>query len=182
MIIIGFGHRKRVGKDTAGAFLLNHLRLEGKSATKKALAWKLKQQCYELFYWAGIREPEYYETHPKDREIPLKVIGKTPRQLWIDYGMAMRDIYEDIWVDLVIKECNKDFLIITDIRMPNEIAAIKNSGGFAVKISNPNVPYTPDKADTPLNDFNGWDHHIINDGSKSDLFEKVKDFYNANLR
>ena len=65
---------------------------------KRSFAYKLKQVCHELYGWAGLREPEFYETPDGEqyREVILPEIGKSPRQIWIDMGTkaVRRHVYE----------------------------------------------------------------------------------------
>ena len=64
MKIIGLGHYSRVGKDTFANYLVESLAEYQPSlkVLKRSFAWKLKQVTHELFSWAGLREPEFYET------------------------------------------------------------------------------------------------------------------------
>lgn len=177
MKIIAFGHQKRVGKDTCARFVATQLRLEYgmRNVQKKGFADEVKVQCYTLFAWAGLQPGHYYEEqenmHKREEVLPL--IGLTPRQLWIGHGMACRTYYENIWVDYLLKGTKADFLIVSDLRFPNEAASIQALGGSVVKITRPEIPHTSDAADDPLLTYNGWDHHIINDGTQCQLMEKV---------
>lgn len=124
-----------------------------------------------------------YDRHPELREAVLPVINKHPRQIWIDFGNAMRAIYPDIWVDIVrdrissIVEWYRDEIVhpikfiftIPDVRFPNEVAAVKSWGGHLVKISRASALVAHDAAETALENFDGWDHVIHNDGTLGEL-------------
>ena len=58
-LFLGFGHYSRTGKDTTANYFLDDY---GAQAIKRSFAWKLKQICHELYAWAGLRPPEFYET------------------------------------------------------------------------------------------------------------------------
>lgn len=173
MLIIGFGHRKRVGKDTAAKFLQTHLRIGIRkiNIVKGNLAYPLKQQTHELWGWAGLREPEFYDTEEGAplREVVLPKLGKTPRQVWIDYGNKIREIYPDTWMAYQLhhaKEVIKtDLLILADIRYHNEVNIIKDNGGKVYKIVRPDAPISNDVADTALDSYDSWDGTITNDNS-----------------
>lgn len=59
--------------------------------------------------------------------------------------------------------------IITDVRYPNEAAAIKSWGGKLVKVIRLDAPKSDDVADSALAGFEGWDLTIHNDGTLDDL-------------
>ena len=111
MKIIAIGHYRRVGKDTFANCVIEKVRQLNPRIRvgKRSWAWKLKQICHELYAWAGLREPEYYETEPGAslREVPLPEIGKSPRQIWIDFGTpAVREsaCTADTWLDYLLKK------------------------------------------------------------------------------
>src|SRR5262245_27874124 len=103
-LFIGLGHYKRTGKDTFANYLMEELAALDPNirVAKKSFAWKMKQICTELYGWAGLREPEFYETEEGAalREVVLPMVGKSPRQLWVDFGTkAVRDqVYRDTWL------------------------------------------------------------------------------------
>lgn len=173
MMIIGFGHRKRVGKDTAAKFLQTHLRIGMRkiSILKGNLAYPLKQQCHALWGWAGLREPEFYDTEGGAplREVVLPKLGKTPRQIWIEYGNKIREIYPETWMALQLwhaKEVVKvDLLILADIRFQNEVNAVKENGGKVWKIERPDAPISNDVSDMALDGYTDWDGILTNDNS-----------------
>lgn len=64
MKILGLGHYSRTGKDTLANAMIEWFGQFYPELTVKKLplAWKLKQITYELYAWAGVREPEFYDT------------------------------------------------------------------------------------------------------------------------
>jgi len=181
MEIIGIGHRKRVGKDEVGKILYGlikysiNLEVGSNKIEIVSFADKIKDVAYQLYAVYGLQDKNYYELNATERNIPLPHINKTPRQIWIDLGKAIRDVvHENTWVDCVIQEKRKcDYLLITDVRFPDEAKAIKNKGGILLKVDNPSIPIETDGADEVLASFNGWDHIIMNDGTLEDLNYKV---------
>jgi hypothetical protein len=180
MKILAFGHRKRVGKDTACKFATTELRVTHglRNVQKKGFADKVKAQCYELFAWAGLQPGHYYEEKENEakRDQILPAIGMTPRALWIGHGMAVRQYSPDAWIDYVLKGTQCDFLLISDLRFPNEAAKIQELGGYVVKIENPRIPHTSDPADDPLLNWDGWNHIIHNDDNMCVFMERVAAF------
>jgi len=175
--IIAIGHYRRVGKDTFANALIRHcyeinptLRVR-----KVSWAWKLKQICHELYAWAGLREPEFYETPEGEllREVILPAIGKSPRQIWIDFGTpAVREcVYENTWRDYLMKSPHDcDVMIIPDTRFYNEIEGVDSEGGHKVKVVRPGYGPGPNKPDRELINYRGW-HNVIGDEGTIDSLE-----------
>lgn len=171
MKIIAFGHRRRTGKDTAGRLLQNILQIENPNLIVKikTFAWKLKEICYQLYSWAGHREPSFYDLHSEARETILPAIGKSPRTIWIEVGNSLRAVYSETWMNHVIRGTACDILIITDLRYLNETLSIKTHGGYCIKIDRPDIPKSDDIADSALESYTSWDRILINNGSLNDF-------------
>lgn len=169
MEIIGLGHYSRTGKDTfANAFIAEMLRIRPSIKCKKIpFAWKLKQICHELYGWAGVREPEFYDTpegasHRED----MLPIGMTVVQLWIKMGTdAIRNnIYDRTWIDYICEaEHDCDILLVPDCRFLNEVHAIRERGGYLIKMVRPMIFPRASRADTELYRWRGWDYVFAGD-------------------
>lgn len=179
-MIIAFAHRKRVGKDTAAKFLDTALRLErpGIKVRKVSFAAKLKDICHQLFGWAGLQPGVYYENPANEskREEVLPAIGKTPRQIWIEVGNKMREVYPDVWVDNALRSLDSSYiLIVTDCRFENEVNKIHELGGVVYKITRPDAPVSDDASDCALEGFAGFDGIIVNGGTLKDLHNSINE-------
>lgn len=68
--------------------------------------------------------------------------------------------------------------IITDMRFPNEMEAVKERGGITIRINRDNgtrpIDLNPHASETAL-DYHDFDYVIDNDGSISDLIDKVRE-------
>jgi hypothetical protein len=187
---IGLGHYKRTGKDTFANFLKSELTSRKISCKKVSFAWKLKQICFELYGWAGLREPEFYDTPEgeKLREVKLEALaceehpeGLSPRDIWIQMGTnAVREnVYQKTWLNYVLKtDFGVKVIIVPDVRFPNEAQGIKDLGGVLIKVVRPNYgpderPGTPDhlNPDKALMSYEGWDYIIGASGDIRDLGE-----------
>jgi len=174
--IIAFGHRKRVGKDTAAKFLDTHLRCHGLRSVKLSFASKLKEVCYSMFHWAGLQPGIFYEDDKNAhlREVVLPLIGKTPRQIWIEVGNKMREVYADVWIDnALLGSGSAQLVIITDLRFANEAKKVHSLGGKIFKITRPDVPVSDDASDCALDGFTGWDGVLENNGDLKAFHELV---------
>jgi hypothetical protein len=176
--IIGFGHRRRVGKDQISKFIDTILKIEQPKlkVVKVSFAAKLKETCYELYKWAGLERGIFYESEQgaKLKEIILPAIGMSPRDIWIKVGNKLREVYADTWIDCALKNFpNADVIIITDVRFPNEVAKIQIMGGRVYKIIRPGEPMSDDASDSALDGFTTWDGYIENDGDLAALHLKA---------
>lgn len=168
--IVGIGHKKRTGKDFFAKLLKTEL--ESKFSVKiEAFADPIKDAAYSIFNPYGLLNKEYYENNPGYRNIPLDEINLTPRQIWIEVGKAMRNIHDNIWIDQLFNKFARpvDILIITDVRFPKEVEAIKERNGKLIKIERPSVEKTNDEADCALDGFNCWNDIIVNNDIELDL-------------
>lgn len=176
MQIIAIGHYKRVGKDTFSDYLIQacYERNPKLRVGKMPWAYKLKQVCHELYGWAGLREPEFYETATGAalREVILPDLGKSPRRIWIDLGTAAvrEQVYDRTWLDYLLKSQHAlDVLIIPDTRFLNEIEAVHEAGGISLKVVRPGFGPGKDKADRQLVGYRDWHNVIGETGLLSDL-------------
>lgn len=178
MLVIGFGHRRKMGKDTAANFLAGHIRMTTKRrlVNRARFASKIKAIAYDLYGWAGIQDEEYYEEHPEAKDTILPLLGnKTVRDVWIAIGEFFRVVYPETWVRYPFaRYVNSDFLIISDVRHPNEGDAIIQSGGYVFKVENPRITIvTDDPVDCDMDNYPRFAGTIINDGDHALLNKRV---------
>jgi hypothetical protein len=179
-IFIGFGHRKRVGKDTAARFLCSYLRINKKNSNVEHIGFsdKLKDVCYQLYSWAGVRPGWYYEQkeHEHEKDTILPTLNRSPRQIWIDFGtLVAREVYPDTWLQFVFKGSTADICIVKDMRFPNEANGILDNGGYVYRIDRPDMPHTSDIADDPLINYDRWSGILVNDGTLADFNKKIEE-------
>lgn len=162
MQIIGLGHYSRTGKDTLAQMVGARVPL-GRRVVVRSFAWKVKDICHQLYAWAGVREPEFYESGEGEsaREVKLPALNVTPVELWVAMGTpAIREnVYNGTWVDFLLNEYKSaDVLIIPDVRFPNEVDAIRSRGGWLVKVVREGYGPRDTVADRKLCGFDGWDY------------------------
>lgn len=106
----------------------------------------------------------------------------TPRKILQLLGTeGGRDvIHPNIWVNATLGDItDKDYVIITDARFPNEVVGIKKKKGIVVRIIRPSViSDSTHPSEISLNDFKDWDYVIVNDGTIEELEIKVKEMLN----
>lgn len=179
-MIVAFGHRRQVGKDTCAKFLETVIRLETSNSKilRQGFANKLYDICHQLYYWAGFNGYNYYLDHPESKEVILPLLNKSPRTILIEVGMKMREVYAETWIaQLTEKEENYNCIIIPDLRFENEAKYIKNKGGVIIKVTRPDAKEFNDPVDMAMSNHKNWDHIIENDGDLNQLYSKVTDLF-----
>lgn len=136
----------------------------------------LKKICVDLF---DLTPRQVYGTDAdKNTDTPY---GMTAREFLQHFGTnIMRQIKDTVWIDYTIKtilEENSEIALIPDVRFPNEVVAIKNAGGYVIRLVRDNSQSTH-KTESALDEDNfNWDtfdHIIYNEQcSISELKNKV---------
>ncbi|TXG86621.1 MAG: hypothetical protein E6R13_00145 [Spirochaetes bacterium] len=115
----------------------------------------------------------------------------TVRQLLQELGTeAMRDgLHTNVWVNALfadfkfakMSQYNPSHWLITDMRFPNELEAIKERGGITIRVTRdyalrggPEDPKNLHPSETAL-DKETFDYEIVNDGTIEELVGKVRD-------
>ena len=203
MKLIGISGRARAGKDTLANMLMEGLKEY--DVIKTAFAEELKKQVKEHFdlsheqLYGNLKEVEdkRYPMYPKMQYTGGEVFKCgtlfqpiccwTPREIMQDYGQFMREIDYDYWVKALFKKIddqNVDFLIITDLRHKNEVAAVLRRGGIHIRIYRDSDEYskvhnTQHISETALDNYGKIDFEIYNNDTLDDLKQKAKDLANT---
>lgn len=175
--VVSFGHRSRVGKDTCAGFLNTELRMLGTKTVHVSFASKLKEVCYDLYSWDGMKRAIHYENIPADRQKKLPTIGKTPVEIWVEVGNKLREVYLLTWVQAALRgQMNAEVVIVSDVRYPNEIEAIRLLGGKIYKVTNSRAPILDTVADRALQDLpdTDWDGILVNEGTLAELHTQIR--------
>lgn len=179
--IIGLGHKARQGKNTAAVAMISAappechariyayadaLRAEVKAAIKGAGSLKALVR-------RGCVGP--YKNHVPD----ACPIGCTPLASWVkvedgkprtllqwwgtDYRRAQDPEYWVKRLQETLDRDNPEIAVITDVRFPNEAAAIKKMGGYLVKVertTTPDIDVPAHPSEQSLDGYTGWDFQI----------------------
>lgn len=151
-MIIGFVGFIGSGKDTAADYLVNYHQFR-----RDSFANTLKDAVANVFGWdrtllegrtAEAREwREQVDTWWASR---LNMPHLTPRWILQYWGtdVCRKAFHDDIWIASVENKMRKtgDNIVISDVRFPNEIAAIHNAGGIVVRITRGENPEWYDAA------------------------------------
>jgi hypothetical protein len=212
-MIIGFVGLIGAGKDTAADYLVNYHEFR-----RDSFANTLKDAVAAVFGWDRVLlEGRTKEARAWREEVDTwwsERLGMkiTPRWVLQQWGteVCRQAFHDDIWIASLENKLRKtrDNVVISDVRFPNEIAAIHNSGGLVVRIKRGNDPDWFHHAeivnkgpDANLNwsysksymnnagihaSETSWvggkiDHIITNDSSIDDLFNSIKDLVEPHL-
>lgn len=144
MLLIGFGHRARQGKNTAALAVLNDCPLET-AVRMYAFGDALRMEVRVAAAKFG-GEYALIEAWKEAGLMPEWVVDETPKprsllQWWgTDYRRAQ---HPDYWVKRLkatLDAHEPEVALITDVRFPNELEAIRSWGGVYVEVVNTNAP------------------------------------------
>lgn len=118
-----------------------------------------------------------------DTFIPLKYVAKqwTPRLLLQNMGtqIGRQIIHPNIWVNALMSDYKLyngivyPNWIVTDVRFPNEVEAIKDKGGIIIRVNRPLIISDNHKSEAALDNYKDFDYVIDNEGTIEELVEKV---------
>lgn len=180
-MILAIGHESGVGKDTFTMFLIDYMRtknMKGLKILREGFADRLYDLCHSFYGWAGFKSRQHYVMFPKDKEVVLALIGRTPRQLLIDVSNKLNEFDPDMFMNAVTK--NKDFhlKVIPDLRRPWEFDAVEKVGGYRLRIKKKGYESTTEM-DVDLGRepyLDRWNLTIYNDGDLACLQKKAVEF------
>lgn len=179
MKLIGISGKKRSGKDQfVNTFLKYHADNKLEKFIHKKFAGKLKQICALI---TGKLINDFSD--PQQYDMMLDGWNMTVRELQQKVGTeAFRNnVSNDTWVnalfcDWLNNDRSQKGWIISDVRFPNEVKAIKDRGGIVIRINRTGLPNTDmHDSEIALDDYTEWDYIINNDGSLEEYITKVID-------
>lgn len=168
MRILGLHGLPRSGKDTVAEHLIECYR-----ARRISFADPLKQAAAILLN----RPLTHCYGEDYDREAVMPEWGFSMRDFLQRMGTeVVREFSPDFWItrfSLVVRTLPfNTFVVIPDVRFPNEVAYIRSLGGVLVEIVRPGVAHNSHVSNQRL-DLGTCSQLIINDGSIADLHMKV---------
>lgn len=140
--IIAFAGRKQSGKTTCSEFVASTYisKMYGEKAKIYNFADPLKKDiCMNIL---GLSDAQCYGTEDHKNTLTECYLNNkrlTAREVMQFIGTdVFRHIKKDVWTSATINKINIDkpaLAIIADCRFPNEVQAIKNSGGLVIKLT-----------------------------------------------
>lgn len=182
-MIIGIGHVKEVGKDTAAWALVRDLqfRRDGFADDLKGLAFAIDPLI--------VGEPELTNVRVGQNHLAylvrqngwdfVKKHYPEARRFLQHLGDQMRKMFgETFWLDRVAGRIDgpDDRVVIPDVRYLNEALWIKSVGGLLVKVNRPGRRPEGHVSETALADFDDWDFVAENNGDIVQLEQTMVDW------
>jgi hypothetical protein len=201
--IIGVSGFISSGKGTVADYLVSQYQFE-----ELSFAASLKDAVSTIFNWdREMLEGKTVESRQWREQIDvwwaqrLDIPHLTPRWILQNWGtdVLRKQFHDDIWIASLqnkIRQIETD-IVVTDVRFPNEVAAIKSIGGLVVRVERGAKPDWYDTAikanfekDQPSIDYlntlihqSEWaiigqhfDKIFDNNGSLSDLYGQIDNF------
>ncbi|MFG3710115.1 hypothetical protein [Micromonospora sp. NPDC047730] len=172
--LVGIIGRKRAGKDTFAGRLV-----EAYGYRRFAFADALKEAALEL---DPIVTPlDTVQSSHRLSEV-VELIGWEGAKEYAEvrrtlqrYGAAIRRIDPDFWLRRVLAqaEANPAPVVITDVRYPNEAKAIRDRGGYLVRVFRPGQDDSDmHESETALDGYPA-DRLVLNNGTVDELLAKA---------
>lgn len=165
-LIIGISGKKRCGKDTAGMYLSSLLGAEN----AKTMYWatKMKIAAAEML---GLPPYHFFTDANKEKAYEIAAgVFISGREFLQKFGTdCFRDVFhKNFWVFQAMKDIKarkEGIILIPDTRFPNEYEAIKDKGGYVIRVCKdlPPAPGDDHPSETALDDYN-FDLVIDNNG------------------
>jgi len=199
--VILFSGKMRSGKNLSADYLFNYLKNNQKTYEHLFFAKSLKDNCKQDFtllqeylnnytlkmmlkYNLGeefskdiskliVSDENYYEDKTDITRILLQVYGTE---------IFRNRVNTNYWVDKVIeqiKESDKQYFVITDLRFPNEIDYFKEAiqciyvDVNSIRINRDSVPENNHISETALDNYDDFDYVVYNNSTIEDLHSKL---------
>lgn len=125
-----------------------------------------------LFSQLGV----HYSGKFKDSHVPGVPGNSTLRDFLIAFGQAGRSVWPDIWAEILhrqIESAAEEYVVIDDLRMPNEYIMLRSLGAKIVRITVPGRSIVPSETEGRLEEY-AFDAELENsmDGLKT-FYTKV---------
>lgn len=170
MNIIGIAGKKRVGKDTVCEIIRLLMEDSGRPVIRIGFADALKQEVSN----ATGHTVDYIEQHKDNFRLILQGWGT-------DYRRHLHG--NNYWINkckdsirFAIERHPSALIIVPDVRFLNEAEAIKKLGGLLWQVKRQQKGDCDiHSSETELDNYDGWNSILDNNGSLNDLYTLVKD-------
>lgn len=170
--VISLSGKSGAGKDTVAQILMRRFDYE-----RVAFADPIKRYVGELF---GLTDEQLWGD---GRNRPDERLEMAPREVYQNFGSFCREIDPDVWIRRWRQSVGERLeagagVICTDVRTPDELAAVRDLGGTALLITRPDAGAPGDLGEHPTEqmltgDESRFDDVIRNDGTLEELEQAV---------
>ena len=171
-MIIGLSGYAQSGKNTVADILVDH-----HGFIQLAFADAIRDFIYEINPLVSCSPTGYLQDLVNLKGWDEAKQEPQVRKLLQSTGVAGRNMIDEyLWVALTlsqIKDPQEGRYVITDVRFPNEAAALTAQGGQLWRIERPGVDAVNDHVSETALDAWVFDETIINDGTIEDIKKKI---------
>lgn len=194
-MIIGIAGKSQSGKDTT-AMMINFLRQypDVSFHTYWETDFPLDWDNNTIVHYADLLKDVSETMLSLPRFTLQSQIGKSSTIEWLDgmtcreflqkLGTAVRnEVHPDFWVRALINRRlrnNEKLTIVPDVRFPNEAEAIKNNGGFLIRMEREGAGAGDHISETALDNYTGWDLVIDNNDTLEALYKTIQNLLSGN--
>lgn len=167
-MIIGITGHARHGKDSTADIIVSHF-----GYRKHSLADVMKEACRVIFGWTD------KHLYGELKEVIDPRYGISPRHAlqtlgteWGQYKLAEYDSFKEVtgrklWVNSLLNRVHGD-TVIADVRFPHEAEAIRERGGFIIRVNRDYPVDLTHESERAVDDIDP-DFFVDNFGTLSDL-------------
>ena len=168
-MIVGISGKAQSGKDTVGAHLVSK-----HGFIRVASADALKRIAMRTFNWDGAKDAR-------------------GRKFLQDLATAVRGYDPDFWINITLQEIERQQkanntyplqernFVITDVRYTNEADLLKKAGAVLIRIEREGIVKFDHESETQLDNYDGFNYLISNNGTIADLEERVDALINRTI-
>lgn len=166
-IIVAFGYKKQVGKDTGYKIVEKLANQRGIKINRIAFADPLKREILRDFFKVPENNLDFFEKN--------KLQIRSLMQAW---GDGKRNfINPNYWTSKAIDEIKEGYLnIFTDMRYPNEKEVVDKLGGTTIEIIRDTGDFDSHASETSLNGVE-MNFTIENNGTLEEFEIKIRDLF-----
>lgn len=175
MRLIGLSGKKRSGKDTLAARLI-----DAHGYTRLAFADAMRDMALEVdpLIYRDTHLAEYVQDLGWEDAKANPEVRRTLQRL----GQAVRTVDPGFWVRITMAQASTVAgpVVITDVRMPDEAIAIEAAGGLLVRLERPGQAVDEHITETALD---GWPFTVLvrNDATVAHLWTAADDLARSSL-
>ena len=175
-LIVGFGHKRRRGKNLAAEAARDYLISLGIEARIDSFAYALKEGIAK-----GVFGLSNDQVDGKEKEVVDAFWQLTPRQILQLAGTeAMRTVFGvDVWCRTLERRVRQQPIatFVTDVRFFSEVQCIRKMKGTVVRVDRYIESTREDfhASETALDAFDDWDFIIDNNDSLPRFYSQIKE-------
>lgn len=181
--IVAFLGPKRVGKDTSADFLVHKYGYQ-----KYALADPMKKAVQLLFnfsdeqLWGDEKEilDPFWQVTPREimQFIGIDVLFNELGDRFPHLSKVNGKSFYIYSLETCIQKSPDDLFVISDLRMQEDVTALKKMGAVIIRIERPGLNSIDSHiSEEGVNAVTGYDYTLINDGTLEELEEKINQVF-----